>query len=284
MQPTAEVNVFRLDVNLGAHGIFGQVVDSGGKSLSHMPVVAGNQNTREPVVDVVTDESGSFAFDGLEPGVYSLHAYDGDRESQIETVTVREGDRIQDVRLVVKSNSRVSIHVSTPAGPAIGARSWLLPTNRNASVFVAEVTDIEGKATFWFRPNEPNGDVVVSAPALPFTLFNTLLHADQVIEVPLSAQGSKLILRWPMSATAGQPMPVLMHRGAVLPVLLVDQWSTSTTRSRDGATAILTINSIDPGEYALCGASTLPEQRGQSCVSGVALPGEAITLSLTSPQ
>ncbi len=277
LSPTSEDGTFRLDIDLPARAIVGQVVDREGKPVVGIPVNVASATNRDRIVDVLSDAGGGFTFDGLPAGNYSLHAQDGNRESQIVSVTLGDDDRVQDVRLVVTNNDRMKVHVTTDSGPVIGARVWLMPASRVATIVAPVVTDVDGNAEVDFRPNEPQVDIVVVAPALPFTFFRTTARSDTPLEVALNRSGSPLKLVWTPRAVLGARL-VLKHRGAMLPLLLVNQWATGANTSRDGETAILSIVAGDPGEYMLCDAMTTT---ASGCDAGVLSAGAGpLTLRL----
>jgi hypothetical protein len=276
LSPTSEDSTFRLDIDLPARAIVGQVVDRDGKPVVGIPVNVASSTNRDRIVDVLSDGAGGFAFDGLTTGNYSLHAQDGNRESQIVSVTLGEDDRVQDVRLVVTNNDRMTVHVTTDAGPIIGARVWLMPASRVATIVAPVVTDVDGNAEVDFRPNEPQVDIVVAAPALPFTFFRTTARSDMPLEVALNRAGSPLKLAWLPSSVPGVRL-VLKHRGAMLPLLLVNQWAAGAN-SLDRKTAVLSIASADPGDYVLCDAMTTT---AGGCAAGMLVAGAGpLTLQL----
>ncbi len=192
-------------------------------------------------------------------------------------MTLDDGDRVQDVRLVVTNNGRMNIHVTIDSVPVIGARVWLIPASRRATVVVPVVTDVDGNAEVQFRPDEPQVDIVVAALALPFTFFRTVAQSDVPLEVVLNRAGSVLKLAWRPGAVPMDGL-VLKHRGAMLGLLLVDQWATSVNASRDGETTVLSIASADPGDYVLCDAMTTT---AGGCAAGMLVAGAGpLTLQL----
>jgi len=271
----ADDGSYRLDLDLPARAIAGQVVDADGKPVGGMPVVLTSPMNRGRIADVLSDTSGGFTFDGLSSGNYSLRAQDGLRQSQIVSVSLRDDDRIQDVRLRVTDNDRMTAHVTTSTGPVIGARVWLMPENRQASVVAPTLTDIDGNAELQFRRDEPNVDIVVAAPPLPMTFFRTTARSGISLEVPLNRSGSPLNLAWPPGAVVGATL-VLKHRGAMLPILLVTQWAGGVMSPRE-QTAVLSFSSVDPGEYTFCDPAN-----ARTCVTGTVLTG-APTLTLELP-
>jgi hypothetical protein len=275
LSTTSEDGTFRLDIDLPARAIVGQVVDTGGKPVSGIPVNVASATNRDRIVDVRSDDGGGFTFDGLPAGNYSIHAQDGNRESQIVSVNLDDGDRVQDVRLVITDNDRMNIHVTTDSGPVIGARVWLLPGSRRATIGVPVVTDVNGNAEVYFRPDETQVDIVVVAPGLPFTFFQTAARSDVPSEVVLNRAGPALKLVWTPRAVPGARL-VLKHRGAMLPLLLVNQWA-SGVNSRDGETAVLLVASADPGDYTLCDPIATT---ANGCSAGMLTAGAPLTLQM----
>ncbi|MGH9424525.1 MAG: carboxypeptidase regulatory-like domain-containing protein [Thermoanaerobaculia bacterium] len=274
--PTSEDGIFRLDIDLPARAIAGQVVDAEGKPVSGVPVNVSSATNLDRIVNILSDGSGSFAFDGLPAGDYSIHAQDGGRESQVVSISLGERDRVQDVRLVLTEEDRMNVHVTSDFGAVIGARVWLMPTNRSATVVAPVVTDINGNAEVQFRRDETQVDIVVAAPVLPFTFFRTVARSDVPLEVALNRAGSVLKLAW-----SQKTMPIvglaLKHRGAMLPLLFVYQEATGASASRDGETAVLAISSADPGDYAICDARTTT---AGSCAGGMLATGAQLMLQL----
>jgi hypothetical protein len=277
LSPIAEDGTFRLDIDLPARAIIGQVVDGDGRAVVGIPVNLSSTTNGDRIVDVLSDGGGGFTFDGLPAGDYSLHAQEGNRESQIVSATLNEDDRVQDVRLVVTNNDRMKVHVTTDAGPVIGARVWLMPLSRRATVVAPVVTDVDGNAEVDFRPDEPQVDIVVIAPALPFTFFRTVARSDAPLDVALNRAGSVLKLAWRPGAVPIDRL-VLKHRGAMLGLLFVYQEATDKNTSRDGETTVLSLTAADPGDYMLCDTvTTTPD----GCISGIlAVGGAPLTLQL----
>jgi hypothetical protein len=85
---------------------------------------------------------------------------------------------------------------------------------------------------------------------------------------------SVLKVAWTPGAVPGVRL-VLKHRGAMLPLLLVNQQATGAN-SRDGETAVLSITSADPGDYMLCDAMTTT---AGGCAAGMLAAG-AVPLTL----
>ncbi len=70
LSPTSEDGTYRLDIDLPARAIVGQVVDDEGKPVVGFPVNVASATNHDRLVDVLSDASGGFAFDGLPAGNY----------------------------------------------------------------------------------------------------------------------------------------------------------------------------------------------------------------------
>jgi uncharacterized GH25 family protein len=71
--------------------IEGLVVDDAGQPAPEVTVMIKTSNQPHPDIAVVTDENGSFGFDGLVPGRYVVAAFRAGGQMAEAEVTVRPG-------------------------------------------------------------------------------------------------------------------------------------------------------------------------------------------------
>lgn len=194
--PTLDNDVARIDIDLPAGSILGEVVDAEGRSQVGMRVVATPEEGagRFAVVRGQTDRNGRFRLTGLESVRYLVQAGgNGNAASEVVPVDLSADLPIGEVRLVVWPTRSLEVLV-TEAEAGVADASVALDGFGRIPVSLEGSTDLEGRVTFQVPESLHQAVVTVFAPAR--TLWSGCLPVDGervVVGLPTS-RGAQLVL------------------------------------------------------------------------------------------
>lgn len=263
--------------------ISGEVVDESGKPVPKATVSALRSDREGRLSRIATGPEGRFDFQGLPEGAFSLHAQEGDRESETRPLLLAEEEAQSDLKLVLRSSRKISGQVVSSTGAVPGAQLfayWAYSGLGGSSGQQAQ-SGPDGRFQFQAAGNPPSVSLLVMAPGYAFHMESALLLPGQDLEVQLEATGGELTLE----LDGASPVPVLVKDGTFLPLQMLDLWSrmNGAPRPNEGRKVV---PQMEAGAYSLCrgaGAiSTLKEGQAPPaahCASGVLAPAGQLTLS-----
>lgn len=272
-------------------GVYGVVIGPDSDTPTGKTVVSvRTSDSDQQLIQVLTDEGGSFSLYGLPPGHTVVRAYGAKSESKPVTVDlVESSDRKEGeyVQLRLEKKHELQGIVTSQSGPLAGARIFVMPENRTGAFSVPVTTDNEGNFSAELDPESHHVTITVAAPGFAFAFFDSAVTLEPV-KINLTQSAGKLLLIAPVNSEP-ERRPFLIHRNAYLGMNNIEAFSNDIRSPLSGGNPAATIASAEPGRYSLCSstlseiqvlanASVLPKDR---CVVGELAPfGE---LTLTAP-
>jgi hypothetical protein len=271
---------WRLDVVLDGWGIDGTVVDGNDKPVAKAIVDISSADGQQPIMQAHSAADGSFSITGLASGAYSVAAKSFRHESSDPVaVHVGEDDAPAQLKLVVTPDDEIKGQILSTVAPIGGAQVFALPTDKSWISSVPGMSAPDGS----FRVPLPAGtheiDLVVAPPGFPLKMLHMLVRHDP-LTVTVEQNAGSLDLEVPeLRDTIDTPQGVLVHRGAVQPVIsfLGSREAVISPGTAAGTTHML-VPMMEPGDYALC---AVPLQNAnalhgvlppQNCVFGTLAP------------
>jgi hypothetical protein len=240
-----------------------------------------------------TDDTGMFQKPELAPGKYTAVAESFEGASDRTPFEVTESSE-SELRLILHPSLRVSFTVVSGQQPVADAavQLWIAPGVPRAF----KRSDQEGR----FEVNMPSGTtevgLTVGAPGYALKLLRMPLASEsdpsaQGNAIELSVAGGTLTLNFqpPEGKIDRRATLYLVHNGAIQDARTLEGWGSDRVgASSDGP---VEIESIEPGEYALCtlmdpaqaAALWMGALPAELCRKGVLEPGRKLTLSPQEP-
>lgn len=280
-------DTFIFDIDLPARGIFGQVTDKDSAVAGAQVFLARDDLKR--TIDVDSRQDGSYAFDGLEPGGYSVRAMLGNRRSKAVHIVLTESDKGQPVDLPLLDLGTVTGRLVS-AGRAIGAgRVWAIPPDRYAAAVIPTETSVDGSFSLTVPAEATHAAFVAVAPGFGLS-FGDLAMPTSDIELQITSHAATLeveALDSKAQLSRGL-LPIVIHRGTFMPVGLAASLSGTAEVSEAGGVHKTRL-AVEPGEYSVCFARQIPSSgetllQTEKCVAGTAISGAVLTLRVSAPE
>jgi hypothetical protein len=234
-------------------------------------------------------EDGSYAFDGLEPGSYSVRAMSGDRRSKSVRVDLTKSDsgKVVDLRLDDPGEITGRL-VSVNRGIGAG-RVWAIPPDRAATAVWPTETGVDGTFSLSAPAGATHVAIVASAPGFGLSFGDIGLPASGV-ELQVTADAAILEVEAAnfVEQRGRGLLPVVVHRGTFLPLALAGGFSgAAQVTEKEGV--LKTRISVEPGEYTVCYARQLSGTgetvlQSEKCASGTAMAGAVLSLRIEAPK
>lgn len=261
----------RLDIELPASELTGQVVDQSGESV--FPALVRIESLADGASqELKAREDGTFEVHGLSPGRVRIRALGPQSASRTAEIEV-SSEQPAFVRLTVEPQNRVSGRVMSAAGPVAGAVVYVLPAPPGASVVPRAATDAEGRFDAALPAGVAEADVFVAPPGFAARMFRTRI-AESVI-VPVSQVSGTLVVRFERSPDEGAAdvLPFLRHAGATVNVRLFLRPGSGPVD--EGKQRTVRIGELEPGAYEVCRQRDRPP-----CAAVVVAPFGVSTVTL----
>lgn len=276
-----------LDLDLPAIAVHGSVVSPNGKPQQGAQVTCEDSNGIRNATS--TDDAGNFEMPDLSPGKYTAVAdsQDGSSDRTPFEVTANNSTAL---KLVLNPFRRVRFNVVSSDGPVTSAtvQVWINPGVPRAFL----QTDQNGNFEVSMPPGISEVGLTVGAPGYAIKLLRLQIPSENddssdANTITLDNTGGTLVLNFqpPDSPPDNSSMLYLVHNGTIQDARTLSGWGTSQAGTNGDGPA--TVDSIEPGKYALCALSdatqvtaiwsgALPPDR---CRSGSLDQGETLTLS-----
>ena len=253
--------------DMAIHGVLVDEKDSLFEGRAFVTIVErGKSQDRHEV------QGPRFRIGGLGPGEYALHADAHGVRSSPQSVTLREDEEADQVRLVMKPERRIAVRILGPGGmPAVRVPVLVVPGDRahSGSGAFTRHTDASGRMVYdHLGADETHSCLVIRDPRgnLPSRVERVPIGPDEVT-IQLDAVGGTILS---VEGSESARSPTLIHNGC--PV-----W-----RKFFAIGSLDDFGNFSPGVYSLCPDSTW--EAGPSCVSGVLAPLKTLTLDLRKTQ
>jgi len=278
-----------VDIVLPNGRISGTVVTADGAPVAGATVKAMTNDSWAGQSD--TNQTGRFVLQGLPDGQYRVEASSPDAVSEAVVVNTSASSD-PDVRILLHPLTKRRIRITSAEGPIPGAAAIFVPID-------APLGDRVGLATY---AAAADGVITLDAPkgtrqlgffavteGYPIRIgLVSLPHNDDVLDIPLGHDAGTLQISGlpdPLSLMADpdRPVPYIFHNGFWG---RVSMFSSAPGAAREPTR--LTLREVDPGPYSVCemtmmhaGMLTGAQAPSPSCVSGVLMSGQTLTLHLT---
>ena len=281
LPPPNDKGITTVSIVLPRTRLYGEVTTEDRQPVSNATVYAQPPGDGRPLQADV-DEGGTFAFNGLAPGTYSVRAIGAPGKSDAMSVAVEVGDDTF-LTIALKKDAEIGGTVVSRHGPVPGARVSIYPEDRSGfGILPWGRTDFEGRFRVPVERQSRNMTATVAAPGFAFRMFPLPAEPQQPLEVRVDQQGGRLVLEGDFS-DAGHLF--LFHGGAFVSIGSLE---TSGIAHRDRALVVM--DNIEPGPYDVCRAlpleaallarSTRPEG---DCTRGHVVAGGTSLVKLRSP-
>ncbi|MBV9496636.1 MAG: carboxypeptidase regulatory-like domain-containing protein [Acidobacteria bacterium] len=243
----------RLDVELGAGGIEGTVVDEKGVPVKRAILDINSPNVTEGLIQTSVDETGKFSLHGMAPGSYSVQARGFDTtQSDMKTVVLADETDVQFVTIVLKPQRTFHGRVMSPAGPVAGARVIGYPVGVFEVLHTTFMTDAGGNFTIDLPAATRLVDVSVSPPGFAQRIFRIELRDESLTINVGQNNGTVQVITPNFNEDAQTPQGFLLHEGAALPILHFYGARDVRTTPKDKDHIEVSIPMMDPGVYSFC--------------------------------
>jgi hypothetical protein len=262
IEPRLGKEVAEIDLVLPDTELRGRVVDESGKSVPKAIVSVKSADTSEPLVQDWADEKGRFALVGLPAGKL-LVAADGGEElySDLVPVQVAEGSKAGEVKLVVRSQVRITGTLVSPAGVVPGARIKAAPAGVPYFGVRSVTSDARGRFELVLAPSAREMFIAVAAPGFAFRMLRLPVPADRQLTLGVEQSVGTLILETGsphLNPEPDGPVVYLFHQGSVEGLPLLNAWALSSGALPEDP-AVSTVPAMEPGDYRACWV--LPAER-----------------------
>lgn len=263
VEPELEDDLVRLDIDLPAGAIFGEVVDAEGRPQPGVRVLATPADASSRLTEIrgETDRSGRFHLTGLDSVRYLLRAGGNGRPaSQVVEVDLSGDLPIGDVRLVVWPTRRVEGRVSADGQGVAGAYVQVNGLGRVPVTMEAQ-SDAQGRFRIELPETVERGVVTVFAPSR--LLWSGCVQIEGGVldlALPTSRTGTLSLVTTGRSdlppATGGQAV-LLTGEGGFVDFGALLNWSRLRNGERgmeqDGARTrqLLGVPGLPPTSYAV---------------------------------
>lgn len=264
IDPKPGTDLAEVDLKLPNTVLRGQVrIEGGGPAAEAIVTAMSDGDTREPSVQVWTDEDGRFEIRGLLPGPTLLQADAGDElfADPVSTDVQEDSGDSRSVILYARPQMKVTGVVGSSAGPVAGARIKAAPAGMPYIGLRTVATDAQGRFEVRLPPKTQEMILTVAAPGFAFRILRVPVPEDRKLGIGVEQLAGTLVIEPQDSLDyrdPNSPMVYLLRGGAVenLPTLLA--WAaTSGAGPRQEGRAV--IPGVEPGDYQVCLA--LPSER-----------------------
>ncbi|MCU1227969.1 MAG: hypothetical protein JWO97_853, partial [Acidobacteria bacterium] len=267
-----------LDLELKGATIFGDVVDEKGAIQSNAMITA---TTADQKVVQVESASGTFVFNAVTPGPFSLRADTREAATAGATIVNVTGEESSEVHLVVKPVSMLRGIVRSLAGPIGGAAIGAVSLENWADYVSQMPTDEEGRFIMAFSPETLSAVVSLNAPGYAYRLLRLPMRSDPV-PVIVEPTGGALVFTQSPPREDGTKAYVI-HAGALLPLRIIG-WLSGADVDSAGRIAI---GLAEEGVYSLCDLARAEVRAAadgwrpaERCATGLLPRGGTLTLEV----
>jgi hypothetical protein len=277
-----------VEIQLKNSRLNGRVVGDDGKLVGNALVKMIPFNSPEDsAMQFAADDTGTFELAGLSPGVLTLEAQTPDLRSS-DPVVVTLGDDAAEVTLVVGDRSRLAGRVlsAVSSQPLAGASIIALRfVNKPMTATGPVRTDAEGRFELLLPPKTVSVSIAYWADGHSLNMMEVGIAPTTETVLLSSPVGGTLTVTLPKTQSGDSSLPVVVHKGAVLPPRALATIRPGPRPSPDGAP--VTIADLAPGSYSVCTMDIrafqlgyLPTVAPDRCSSGVLTPGGTLNLSM----
>lgn len=252
VQPTGGQGSAWLDLDFPGVPVHGNVVSPDGKPQPNVQVMFEDSSGIRTTTG--TDDAGHFEMSDLAAGKYTAIADSPAGASDRTPFEVADGSG-SELRLVLNPFKRSSFYVVSSDEPVEGAavQVWIAPGVPRAF----ERTDADGRFEVNLPPGTTEVGLTVGAPGYPLKLVRVPVPSEdtdsrdaRTITLDNSAGTLVLNLHPPERTREDHASLYLVHNRAIQDARAIVGWSTD--RAGVGNNGPATIDSIEPGNYALC--------------------------------
>jgi hypothetical protein len=280
-----------LDLTLPIFAVHGTAVSENGQLQSGVAVTFEDTSSGART-STATDDAGGFEFDDLPPGKYTAVAESIDGTSDRTPFETVDGVE-EELKLVLNPSERVPFYVVSSQGPVTDAsvQVWIPP----GVPWYFTRTDSDGRFEAKLPPRTAEIGLTIRAPGYPLKLTRLPIPSDSdkssdendtnTITIDASGGTLTLDLQPPGRVLDTSATPYLVHDGAIEAAGTLVDWSTKQAYIGGGGPGV--VESIEPGDYALCFLAD-PEQLAalwsgampsERCRKGSIKDGGTLTLS-----
>lgn len=241
-----------LDLDFPAMPVHGSVVSSDGKPQVNVQVTFEDSTGIRTTTG--TDDAGRFEMSDLPPGKYTAVADSPAGPSDRTPFEVVDGSG-SELRLVLNPFKRVPFYVVSSNGPVEDAavQVWIAPGVPRAFVR----TDPDGRFDVNLPPGTTEVGLTIGAPGYALKLLRLPVPSDEndsrdARTITLDSSAGTLVLNFqsPKRPRDGSATLYLVHNRAIQDARTIVGWGTNGASTAGNGPA--TVDSIEPGEYALC--------------------------------
>lgn len=285
----AEVEIALRDFSLR-----GEVRDSQGEPVRAMLLLVGASNGTRPI-QAWSETDGTFAFRGLDPGLYEVQAYasGGAISSERQRADLDDSGASPYLTLHLGDAETFVGSIVSTFGPVPGAAVFAMPLRGGETIAVLQPqaqSDANGRFSLPLPPNTDALDVIVAPPGYALSthrISTAASHSGEPMAIPVHRQGGTLVLEFDPGQTLSDlyRIATLQREGVRLDAGTLLRWRNtyspsgyaSGSESTDADPWATRIPMLEFGTYTAC-------RRGadRDCVSGYLPPGGELVLSLTT--
>jgi carboxypeptidase family protein len=241
-----------LDLDFPAVPVRGSVVSSDGKPQANVQVTVEDSTGIRTTTG--TDNAGRFEISDLLAGKYTAMADSPAGASDRTPFEVVDGSG-SELRLVLNPFKRVTFYVVSSNGPVEDAavQAWIAPGVPRAFVR----TDPDGRFDVNLPPGTTEVGLTIGAPGYALKLVRLAVPNDDndsrdARTITLASSAGTLVLNFqpPRRTSDGSATLYVVHNGAIQDARAIVGWGTNQAGA--GVNGPATVDSIEPGDYALC--------------------------------
>ena len=282
IRPLAGKSVAEVEIIVPDTGLAGQVVDDSGRPVPEARVTIVGTGKKRYQTQLETDEEGKFSARGLRPGPVTVHAMQGELQTEFAQAAVPEEGAGPDLRLVLKRFRTIQGRVVSPAGGVPGAlvHAWTAFSGQGVVNATQSVTGPDGRFEISLPDSSSLLSVAVMPPGYALRLLTVVATPGQSLEIPVETQGGTLVVE----LSGEGPTPLLVHNGTFLLMPILKTWAR-LQGVRDSDPQRFSVPNVAAGSYSLCvgeAAVSRVREGGEppeaSCASGVLPPNGELAL------
>lgn len=239
----------RVDLVIPDNHISGVVVDQSGSPLTNAEVSLRLGSVGQ--TDRTTD-AGTFAFDGVPPGEFTLEAdilqHGVLRVSEIHGGSIGEHESLDGIVLKVKDGQSLHGRILGPEGPVVGAEIKLRHgTGLDLAPVSTATSGADGTFDVSTAPGYTRAIVTVAAPGYALRVFDIALDGHAAT-LNLPQVGGTLRIRPPKDANG----LFFFQDGRYLSYVDVAGWMRIQGAVAPSVGASFEVSDVSPGQYRVC--------------------------------
>jgi len=244
-----------VDLRLPDTGLDGLVVDEQGGQPVDRAAVTITSLALGRYDSLRSGSDGRFQARGMEPGTWTLAALAGDeRASEPATVTLAEGLRPAQVRLVVRSRRVLRGTVTASSGPVPMVEVLGVARDERGRANPLDIaraaTRLDGQFELSLPSAAKSADLVLLPPRHALEVMRLALPATGPVVLPVSEAGGVLAAEWLAADGPSHPRLVVWSNGVALDPTLLSDWALS--HGGQVAEDSMEIPMLAPGAYEAC--------------------------------